>query len=221
VDCKLAWIFEWLKSQEYLAVWAEGIALVAIFIWDRWDASQQHQETVEQLKIAQEQLKIAQDQIKAAHDAERAWVMTELDWPEQKAGRLVLGTCREKGGPQVEMTTVVLTLTCRNEGRSPAWIDKIEGYCEIVQTKVRDLPSPDGHAVETILPIEPIAPGKSKWKNVHLTCDGHLKNDQILSIFVRVEYRDAFASGRYTTCGYNVAGDWVGRQDIPDRNRNI
>jgi len=38
----LAWLGTWLKNQEWLAIGLEGIALVAIFIWDRLDAKSEH-----------------------------------------------------------------------------------------------------------------------------------------------------------------------------------
>ena len=34
--CGICWNF--LKQNEFLALWLEGLALVAIFIWDRIDA---------------------------------------------------------------------------------------------------------------------------------------------------------------------------------------
>src|SRR5216683_1834754 len=48
-------IFPWLDSHQYLAIWLEGIALLAIFIWDRWDSHQQHKQTLAQMTIMQNQ----------------------------------------------------------------------------------------------------------------------------------------------------------------------
>jgi hypothetical protein len=47
-----------MGKYEPIAVWLEGIALVAIFIWDRIEGSQQQEETVKQLKLAEEQIKL-------------------------------------------------------------------------------------------------------------------------------------------------------------------
>jgi hypothetical protein len=49
----------WLRTYEYVAVWLEGIALVAIFVWDRFDANSQHREAVEQLRTSQELVEAA------------------------------------------------------------------------------------------------------------------------------------------------------------------
>lgn len=46
----------WFSTHEWVAIWLEGIALVAIFIWDRFDSAGQHKQTLAQLKIAQDQV---------------------------------------------------------------------------------------------------------------------------------------------------------------------
>jgi hypothetical protein len=68
----------WLRKYESLAIWLEGIALVAIFVLDwknradqRKDREEQHEETVAQLKVSQAQAD-------ALINSERAWVMAEL-----------------------------------------------------------------------------------------------------------------------------------------------
>jgi hypothetical protein len=45
----------WLDSHQYLALWIEGIALLLIFAWDRWDSHQQHKQTLAQMGIMQRQ----------------------------------------------------------------------------------------------------------------------------------------------------------------------
>ncbi len=205
---------DWLTKYEAAAVWIEGLALVGIVGFDIWVARRDHKITVEQLKLAQKQ-------IEASHNAERAWVMTELEWPEGEKLGLVTGTSRQGDEPQVETTTVIVKLLCRNDGRSPAWVDKIQGYCEIVEGRLGELPSPIGHKAEPFLAIGPIAPGNHKRRILHLQAPGHLKSNQLLSIFVLVEYRDIFEQKRVTTCGYTVSDAHLDRQDqFPDRNRN-
>src|SRR2546423_1610298 len=46
----------WFDSHQYFALWLEGIALLAIFIWDRIDASQQHKQTLAQMSIWRKQI---------------------------------------------------------------------------------------------------------------------------------------------------------------------
>ena len=66
-------VINWLKAYEFIAIWLEGIALVAIFVLDwkerrdqRKDREQQHKETLAQLKVSQKQVEAAQEQVEAA-----------------------------------------------------------------------------------------------------------------------------------------------------------
>jgi hypothetical protein len=206
---------DWLTKYEAVAVWLEGIALVAIFIWDRVDANHDHTETLAQLGIAQAQIKISQN-------AERAWVLTELNWSGYQQLKVVENTSGGNPGDGIiETTTVAVKLTCRNEGRSPAWVDKVEGYGEIVEQRLRDIPSFVGHKMDSHLPIGPIGPGKEETRIMLFVCPGHAKGFRLISLFLLVEYRDIFDQKRTTTCGYTVSGDILERQDqFPDRNRN-
>jgi hypothetical protein len=69
--CTVPLALSWLDSHQYLALWLEGIALLAIFIWDRSDASQQHKQTLAQMEIMR-------NQAEAIINSERAWVVAEL-----------------------------------------------------------------------------------------------------------------------------------------------
>jgi hypothetical protein len=214
LECAAMSTLDWLTKYEAVAVWLEGIALVAIFIWDRIDANRDHKETVAQLRIAQDQIKLSQN-------AERAWVMTELGWPQGEL-QVVTGASRQGDQPQVETTTVSVKLVCRNQGRSPAWVDTVQGYAEIAQTRLKDLPPVVGHQTQHFHPIGPIAPGDEKWRILHLEAPGQLKNNQLLSLFVLIAYRDIFEEQRITTCGYTVSGTHLDRQDqFPDRNQTL
>jgi len=202
----------WLTRYEAVAVWLEGIALILIFIWDRKDAKRSHQETVAQLKVAQDQIKISQN-------AERAWILTVLGWPPYESLKVVLGTSQFQDEPQLKTTEVILALSCKNEGRSPAWVDKIEGHCEIVQGKPR--PEPPANPMQQFPAIGPIAPGNSESRKLNLICSGHANATDSISIFVQVEYRDIFDQHRLTFCGYIVIADHLDRQEnAPQRNRN-
>jgi hypothetical protein len=205
-------ILSWLVKYEAVAVWIEGLALVGIFGFDVWAARRDHRETVAQLKLAQDQIKISQN-------AERAWILTDLVFPEHETLKITSNTSREGDGPEIKTTAVSVRLICRNEGRSLAWVDKIQAYCEIVD-RLRDLPSPIGHSAEAVLRLGPVAPGKLEGRGMLLTCPGHAKHSQILSIFVLVEYRDIFEQKRVTTCGYTVIDGTLFRQEgLPERNR--
>lgn len=174
--------------------------------WDRLEVNRSHKETVAQLKIAQDQMKILQN-------AERAWILTELNWTPYES--------KVRDEPKIKTTEVFVTISCKNEGRSPAWVDKIKGHAEIVQGEIHD-PAPVGH-MQHFSPIGPIALGKSESRNLNLVCPGHAKDTDLISVFVLVEYRDVFEQRRFTSCGYTVnirSRDDLTRQDMPQRNRN-
>ncbi len=66
-------IVDWFRTHEYVAIWLEGIALVAIFWLDlndrrerRVEQERQHKETLEQLRISQQQTDAATEAALAA-----------------------------------------------------------------------------------------------------------------------------------------------------------
>jgi hypothetical protein len=60
-------IWVWLRTNEQsLAIWLEGLALVAIFIWDRIDNREQHEQTVAQMEIMRTQALATETAAKAA-----------------------------------------------------------------------------------------------------------------------------------------------------------
>lgn len=79
---------DWLTKYEAVAIWLEGIALVAIFIWDRKDSHDAHKETLKQMAIMQSQANAGKDAAEAAKanaeaaklgaqavlNSERAWI---------------------------------------------------------------------------------------------------------------------------------------------------
>jgi hypothetical protein len=67
-------VTNWLKTYESIAIWLEGIALVAIFVLDwkerrdqREDREQQHRETLAQLQVSQKQVEASLEQVEASH----------------------------------------------------------------------------------------------------------------------------------------------------------
>jgi len=56
----------WFQSHEFVAIWLDGIALVAIFVWDRIDSQEQHRETLKQIVNTQRQVEIMEGQQKQA-----------------------------------------------------------------------------------------------------------------------------------------------------------
>jgi hypothetical protein len=84
-----------MSTVETVGVCVEAIALVGIFIWDRIDASQQHKQTLAQMKILESHAIAAKDAAEAAKsnaeaarlnaqavlNSERAWVEIKLGPP--------------------------------------------------------------------------------------------------------------------------------------------
>jgi hypothetical protein len=61
-------VLAWLRANEWLALWVEGLALLAIFIWDRKDHREDHDETIEQMKVMSRNAGAAEVAAKAAKD---------------------------------------------------------------------------------------------------------------------------------------------------------
>jgi hypothetical protein len=64
-------LFSFLRNNEWIALWVEGLALVAIFFWGRKDAKADHEETLEQIRLTRQQ-------IESSQNSERAWLVAEL-----------------------------------------------------------------------------------------------------------------------------------------------
>src|SRR5258708_3620559 len=134
----------WLDSHQYLALWLEGIALLAIFIWDRIEASQQHKQTLAQMEITRNQARATETAANAATksaealiNSERAWLIAELtpvcrkfaDQWHRPAGATWAPLSVEEilKGDYLEHK---LKLT--NMGRTPAHIGKFQLMLQIV-----------------------------------------------------------------------------------------
>ncbi len=219
-------ITTWLNKYESIAIWLEGIALVAIFVWDRLDSRKQHEETLAQLRVAQRQVDASLENANAAKlaaesviNAERAWVMAELSWYDKV--HVVTGASQIRDEPRVETTHVKLKLTCRNEGRTPAWIDQVYGHLEIFGKAVK-LGSVTKSECQTSGPMGPLGAGKEQSRVLEATCLGHPKSDEYLAIYTAIEYRDIFGLKRETVLGYSIDlhGEIYRQDALPERNRN-
>jgi hypothetical protein len=159
--CLIPSILNLLNSYQYLALWLEGLALVLIFIWDRFDASAQHEQTLAQMEIMRNQTSATETAANAANkssealiNSERAWVVPELVHMAAKYGgkwhRL------ESYGPVAmspEELLVGLHLRYRlkltNMGRTPAQILGFTLVYTCLGMGVTDLP--ESGAGESVL----------------------------------------------------------------------
>jgi hypothetical protein len=67
----------WVKASEPIALWVEGLALVAIFIWDRIDRSHERKENLAQLAVAKKQ--VHADRVAAIYEAMRKFLYVVAD----------------------------------------------------------------------------------------------------------------------------------------------
>ena|ERR1700722_2305623 len=88
---------DWLRRNESVALWLEGIALVLIFIWDRKDRKQDHAETIEQMKVmsasaqaAQKSAEVTEASLKLQKVAMEQWIDTEA-WSATSSGYIPPG----------------------------------------------------------------------------------------------------------------------------------
>ena len=220
---------EWLRTHEFIAIWLGGIALILIFVWDRLDRRKQHRETLTQLSVSQKQVEAIQNTAAAARTSgashihtERAWVMAELDWSEKSVLHIEQSASKSEDEGTVERVTANVKLTCKNEGRSPGWIDNVYGHLQILPAGSM-LSSPNRSDGQNFGPVGPLGTGKERSRSLDLTCLGSAKRGEFLSAYIVIEYHDIFGFKRETLLGYKIdpASAGIYRQDdSPERNRN-
>ena len=186
-------------------------------------AIQQQSEIMkESVAVSKEAASAARASAEGLTNSERAWVLADLGWYE-KGSHIIEGTSRSRGKDPFDSTTIYAKLTYRNEGRSPAWIGNVSGKAEIVNVVTTTLEdSPDLEALETFGPMGPIGAGQADHHSLELTCDGHRKEGEFLSIYVLITYRDIFGTERRTSLGYSIdpAGEFIRQDGMPERNQN-
>jgi hypothetical protein len=175
-----------------------------------------------QLKEMKAARALTRKQVQYIVNTERAWVMGELGWFEKKGANVVENTSKGR-----ESTTIVVKLTCRNEGKSPAWIDQVYSHLDIVDGgSIEDEREIDDSFRPTELgqngPMGALGARRIRSRGVILTCLGRRKESEFFSAYVIVEYRDIFGTKRETILGYSIDSNGnIDRQDaLPNRNRN-
>src|SRR5258708_29403832 len=116
----------WFDSHQYLALWIEGIALLAIFIWDRIDASQQHKQTLAQMDamrrqselidgqttVLRESVAVARDGAEAAKANAQAAILNAQAVINSERPRIVVSV-------RPAQSTGCYVFTATNKGRTP------------------------------------------------------------------------------------------------------
>jgi hypothetical protein len=165
-------VINWLKTYDFIAIWLEGIALVAIFVWDRLDSRKEHEETLAQMEIMRGQALATETAANAATksaealiNSERAWIIAELI--PQAVRTSDNHWCRFVGSGLVSMSTEEVLaghhlrykLKLTNMGRTPAQIFGFTIRYSCLEEGVRDLPDNAGGIQASSRPFEHLLGG--------------------------------------------------------------
>jgi hypothetical protein len=200
----------WLDSHQFLALWIEGIALLLIFIWDRFDSAGQHKQTLEQIEVMQRSADASKDAAIAAKASADAIVNVERPWLlVTRINYIVLPKSQPSGENQ---NTSLMHVTVKNFGKSPAWLTNHGGTFTTVP-KDKDLPREPVY--RTLEPLETwgfvLTPGEEK---TYLEIPHDTKtmvNDEFTDalegrlkwfVFGFINYRDSFEHVRETRFCY-------------------
>jgi hypothetical protein len=149
---------------------------------------------------------------------ERAWVMVEVE-PVPGAGPICDGEV-EVRDIRAGNTTYNARITCKNDGKSPAWITEKFARLDIVA----DIPEiPDWQRIEPIKgELEPLSAKEvGKPRDESLTCKRPREDGKTVILYGVVNYRDIFGCKRTTSFGYKVRDDGVlKRLHQPKYNEN-
>jgi hypothetical protein len=164
----------WFDSHQYIALWLEGIALLLIFAWDRWDSHQQHKQTIDQMDIMRGQARATETAANAANksadaliNSERAWVIAELAPQAVRFGdhwvRFV-GKGHASLSPEEILAGHHLRykLKLTNMGRTPAQLFGFTIRYSCLAEGVRDLPENAGGKQASSRPFEHLLGGNGE-----------------------------------------------------------
>ena len=147
------------------------------------------------------------EQTNALINSERAWIMVDVDHVPGMGG-IMDGHGTEMGvGPvATESTGFRARITCRNDGKTPAWITKKRAGLDIVESIPE---SPDWTRANIIqVAPEPLSVGQiGKPTDETLICKRGRALGKMTILYGIVEYRDPFAGNRRTSFGYQVRDD--------------
>jgi hypothetical protein len=215
----------WLKTHEFIAIWLEGVALVAIFFLD-WreyrkqgaDRIEQHRESIEQMRIMQSHADATKDAAIAARvstdvlvSSERAWVMGDI---LEERGHITVSGISESDRIT---SSIGIELSYGNKGRTPGWIIEKCVWFKIVD-RIPAHPTFENPSRRSDF-VEPLLEQHRPVWVMQLTCEGeHVvslsavpSTEKIVSnipiIYGYIKYRDTFSTEHETRFGYRMERD--------------
>jgi hypothetical protein len=150
----LSAVFHWLQANESLAIWLEGVALVAIFGLELAEYKRQGQERKEQHDESAAQMKIARDAADAARtsadavlNSERAWVTVKpYHWSPELRATWQPGDDPVPSGEMPAEVPLFSAQLC-NSGKTPAQIDEVAVRYLYVKQSLSVLPEVPEHGI--------------------------------------------------------------------------
>lgn len=145
-------VFAWLRANEQsLAVWLEGLALVAIFWLELKEYKRQGRERKEQHDQMVAQMAIMQSQADAANTSAKALICSERAWLLVEIGKL---QPFEHKPNQLQILWIFPTI--KNYGKTPARMKRVAGIIKLI---------PEG---KTLPPVPEYIPGQGFDEKIDL-----------------------------------------------------
>jgi hypothetical protein len=138
----LAGFYHWLQTNEPLAIWLEGLALVAIFVLELAEykrqgreRKEQHEESITEIQIAKDAANAARASADALLNSERAWIEISLAPPE------IDPWDTEEDQENENNVFFVCSVKIKNHGRTLARIESVQIGTDTVDGPVPERPS--------------------------------------------------------------------------------
>jgi len=135
----LSAVYRWLQTNEPLALWLEGLALVAIFGLELAEYKRQgrerkdqHEESVTQIQIARDAATAAKASADALLNSERAWIEISLGPPEKDPWDT------EEDKENENNVFFACSIHIKNHGRTLARVESVQ-----IATDTTDRPLPE------------------------------------------------------------------------------
>lgn len=167
---------------------------------------------------------VVKNQLRASQDIERSWVMPKLTRDGLSSLLLCENTSMEGGKITSVTTTACVSLTLKNDGRSPVWVKHLHARLILLDSveKLPKKPELNDHDNQNWYP-PPFADGGQESVRLALTANGSQVAKGECVVYGKITYLDIFRKERFSTFGYVIhsGGSTVDRlESHPEYNRN-